>query len=286
MESISFLQVQPAIPLRSFIKQYNYYGKPPEPYTLRPLPNGYIEAFFHLHENALLFKKSKDLPWEKHKGYIVGVHNLEKENYVQTTNPKNYFVFTVIFYASGVKKLLGIPIAELTNQVIDIELILGNEYHLLLEQLEKAKNQNQVFSLLNGFFLNRLRHSEFYDKNDFYNLIQHSTERTVPVNVQYLSKVANYNTRSLQRHFKKELGLTPKDFIRIIRFNRVCKFIQKHPFINMNDVINIGDYYDQAHFINEFKNIVHYSPVNYLKKRPGIIFLNRPYIIPEKFNKV
>jgi AraC-like DNA-binding protein len=61
---------------------------------------------------------------------------------------------------------------------------------------------------------------------------------------------------SLERHFLEKIGLTPKMYSRIIRFNKVYQTLQSGDYDKWQDVVYQYNFYDQAHFIKDFKTFL------------------------------
>ena len=66
--------------------------------------------------------------------------------------------------------------------------------------------------------------------------------------------------RSLQRNFKKRTGITPKKLLRLVRFDYLWTKINNEKTIDYQDLVFDGNYFDQAHFINDFKSITGETP--------------------------
>lgn len=79
--------------------------------------------------------------------------------------------------------------------------------------------------------------------------------------------------------FIKHIGIGPKDYLKIIRFNHACKLMSTNSDIEWFDIIYSCGYYDQMHFIHEFKNVMKYTPSEFLRISQGKFYFNRPIIV-------
>jgi len=66
--------------------------------------------------------------------------------------------------------------------------------------------------------------------------------------------------RTLQRKFLRRIGITPKKLMRIIRINEVWEKVKNGDAIDYQDIIFEGNYFDQTHFIKDFKAITGETP--------------------------
>jgi len=82
----------------------------------------------------------------------------------------------------------------------------------------------------------------------------------------------------MNRIFKKEIGICPKKYLEIVRFNRVCKLLYKFQEIDWTELAYLCGYYDQSHFIHDFKSIMKCSPEKYIDLQEGKIYLHLPNI--------
>jgi AraC-like DNA-binding protein len=94
-----------------------------------------------------------------------------------------------------------------------------------------------------------------------------------PMRMDDLSRHAGLSTRQLRRLFVAETGLTPKYLCRVLRFRRA---LQRMPPLSQPDFAALAldaGYYDQAHFINEFRQFSGHTPAAWQVHR-GRFFLS------------
>jgi AraC-like DNA-binding protein len=92
--------------------------------------------------------------------------------------------------------------------------------------------------------------------------------------------------RTVQRLFKAYVGILPKDYLKIIRFNNACKLLSQYPDIDWFDIVYSCGYYDQMHFIHEFKSIMNCPPLKFLEKCEGKFYFFRPLQIIQTAKKL
>lgn len=81
------------------------------------------------------------------------------------------------------------------------------------------------------------------------------------------------NERTLQRHFIKRVGVGPKLLARIVRVNYLWDQIERDGLNDYQDLVFLGNYYDQTHFIKDFKNIIGETPSSFFNRNLGLVKL-------------
>ena len=85
--------------------------------------------------------------------------------------------------------------------------------------------------------------------------------------VEILSDHAGLSGRRLARLFALEVGLTPKLYARVLRFRRVLQLTHVDRPVDWSDIAHRCGYFDQAHFIRDFKEFSGLTPGDYLARR-------------------
>ena len=80
-----------------------------------------------------------------------------------------------------------------------------------------------------------------------------------------ISDKIGFSQKHFIKIFKENVGLTPKGFLKIIRFQKAVQEIESSKIINWTHIAFKSGYYDQAHFIHDFKNFSGFSPQKYLQ---------------------
>ncbi|PKQ60287.1 hypothetical protein BZG02_20015 [Labilibaculum filiforme] len=108
---------------------------------------------------------------------------------------------------------------------------------------------------------------------------EYINEKNAFCSVNDLATLLNCSDRTIRRLFKNELGICPKTYLKIIRFNLLCKKLESFPDLDWFDIVCECGYYDQMHFIHEFKSIMNCTPQSFMKKCKGRFYFHRPFLI-------
>jgi len=84
-------------------------------------------------------------------------------------------------------------------------------------------------------------------------------------------KNVNMDERTLQRSFLKRIGVSPKMLARIARVNYLWEEINSQKATSYQDLVFYGNYFDQTHFIKDFKNLVGETPSHFFKRNLEIV---------------
>ena len=174
----------------------------------------------------------------------------------------------VHFKPGGVAAFLGMPSEEITNQVVDLEDLWGASAKELRDQLLAARNPPAKFRVLEKFLLERMaRWSTASDRRDLVwwaldKFLRQPQQQTI----RAVSDKLGISHKHFISEFRRHVGLTPKLFCRIRRFQEVLAQINSRAKIQWADVAYSCGYYDQAHFVNDFQAFAGLNPSLYVKK--------------------
>lgn len=167
----------------------------------------------------------------------------------------------VIFKPYGAFKLLGIPQNLLINECTSISNILSNEINELCHKMEDhVATPLYVLKLLEGWLIEQLRKNEKLKTAGVAYAYSEIMANNGNLPIKDLCYLANMSNRTLEHQFKQQIGLSPKMFSRIIRFNQVNKFLKDTATKDWQELVYKYGYFDQSHFIREFKHFFGYTP--------------------------
>lgn len=143
------------------------------------------------------------------------------------------------------------------------------------EALPDEENINSIVAEIEDYFIRRL--CEGYREKISplqYILPRIEIDELESVSVRWLAKEFNLTEKTLQRTFVSQLGLTPKEFTKIVRFQRAILDIRSNKNAACGGRLSrslANGYYDQSHFGKDSKQIVGLSPKSLFKNlHPGI----------------
>ena len=154
------------------------------------------------------------------------------------------------FLPAGLSHLLGIPMIAFTGQRIDLNLILGKEAVQLEHQILESKTTRQRIAVLEQFLLHKRCNSKLTVDVVDYALATIVQQKGI-LSISQLSDELCISPRQFRRRFSEKVGVSPKLFSRIKRFNYISHLSTTSQGIWM-DMVHEGGYYDQAHFIRDF----------------------------------
>lgn len=134
--------------------------------------------------------------------------------------------------------------------------------------MEKSTLEEAI-GLLENFFMKWYYENRRTINPVIANALQAINQTKGRISILELTKAVCVTEKTLQRHFLNDVGLTPKLFTRVHKFNEVIWHYNTHKNITGSDIIQLG-YFDQAHFIKDFKTFSGSSPRNYFKNHDDI----------------
>lgn len=181
----------------------------------------------------------------------------------QTTPVTLYFgkkqktVF-VCLKPSGLFRLLGIPLHEIVDKDFDASLLMGKEINILIEQLRNSKTdelKNHLIQLYLLKQLNTLKPGLPFD------LAMHQLVRNIGnLSMDFVASQACMSVKQFERKSMERIGFTPKVFARMIRFSHAYKLKELYPQKPWVQIAYECGYFDQMHFIRDFKNFAGFTP--------------------------
>lgn len=203
------------------------------PPVYKSMADGYAEIVFSINGS---FKE-----YYNYGGYVLPQHS----NYRTLTIGENIGLFGVRLYPYAILPLLGIASHEVTDNVHDIHSFLPRE---LVSEIMEAANHHARISIFCHHMLQRLDVAPTIQERAVHRIIEtRGMEKLTD-----LCSLLSISERQLERKFKESVGLTPKQYSRILRFQYAKrKFVsQTNSFA---DIAFECNYADQPHFARDFK---------------------------------
>lgn len=168
--------------------------------------------------------------------------------------------------AGGAWPFLGLPLSEFTGRVVELDAVLGREIDRLRDELGEALDDEARFNLVEAWLLRRMRTRAQPPRAVSYALeiIRRGGDA---VRIGHIADEVGLSHKHLLREFDRCVGLRPKTFARVCSFQRAIDWIGHKPSVDWADAAVACGYYDQAHFIHEFRAFSGLTPASYLAKR-------------------
>jgi AraC-like DNA-binding protein len=253
---------QPSPELRGFVAEYvGWIDRSPTRGSMRELPSANIPLIIYFDARVRHYHLMQQSHWAEHSAFTAGLHDIP--TLVESTGPGGGI--QVNFTVLGARLFLARPLNDLTNLTVDLSDVLGAEASRLTAELADAPEWQERFAILDreiSFRIHRAHHPAA--------AITWAWERLVRtggrISISDLRKYIGWSERHFARQFREEVGLTPKAFARVVRFNHaVRKLTNGQP--RLVDVALDCGYYDQAHFARDFRALSGVTPSELLASR-------------------
>lgn len=162
-------------------------------------------------------------------------------------------------YASSV--FFPNQVSSFTNDSIDLYDILGEEAIQLYDHMIKQHSLEKKIEILEAFLVQRL----INNKKNHHNLklieclCNHIYQNSESFNIEKLASHYGFSKRHVQRLFLDLVGVAPQRFFSMQRFNKGLALMQASN-ASLTSIAHECGYYDQAHFIKEFKSYTGITP--------------------------
>ncbi len=251
----------PSFPLNQFVESFIYYRDYNPVHSVdRFLPDGNVNIVIDLTDYPKYIYDNETLKEIQacRKVWFSGIRN----RYITIPSGRDSEMFVINFHRGKAYPFVEMPLNELTDSVVDGELVLSNEIMHAREMILEASSIFEKFYAVEKFLL-----AKFCGKLIVNPFIEFAVDKIVEspnkMSIAQISNKVGYSQKHLIKLFKDNVGVTPKEFLKIIRFQKAIEEIAAAKEIEWTSIANECGYYDQAHFINDFKIFSGFTPGRY-----------------------
>jgi len=226
----------------------------------RIFPCGNATLVFH-YGSPSKFQKKNSSEYIEPNIVICG----QQTNYYDLSLSGKTGMILIVFKPHGVKPFFNFPITELLNKNLSLQDLANNDAIELNDKLFNSSNNEQRIIHLENFLVRRLIQNEDFDRVDHaVKMIKNSKGQ---IKTHEIAQEVCLGIKQFERIFSKHVGLNPKKFTSIIRFQNVIQMKRKYKTSNMYQLAFDNGYYDQSHFIHDFKSLTDLTPRNFFNKK-------------------
>jgi len=157
------------------------------------------------------------------------------------------------------------PTEEILNRRIDLRLILGEKATEVSEQIMAADSDQKRVAILENLMLSFVENT-----NHPLNPIDLAANKIIRergmLSMDRLADEVCMSPRQLRRKFKTQVGVGPKTYARLKRFNYVTNCLSRDSCLSWKEFVNAGGFYDQSHFIKEFVEFSGENPSGFIHR--------------------
>lgn len=164
--------------------------------------------------------------------------------------------FGLWFYPGALRHFYRLDLSEISNQFVDAAEFACSELSRLHDEVYRQKGFSDRSAECEKFLLRRYRNTPLDRFGHALSLTYGDFGRT---RVDQIANEVGWSSRHLNRQFLLHTGLTTKTFSSVIRAQHVLKKLYCDPRTSMSAQIGMS-YYDQAHFIKEFRKLYRSTP--------------------------
>ncbi len=170
----------------------------------------------------------------------------------------------IVFRPTGIYKLFGVPGYELTDQRYPLADVFGQRWQEVSDRVREAKESQARIAVLEQELLLCL-HAAHQRPDALDWAASEIFDRKGSLSIGEVMEKVFMSRRKFERQFLKQVGLSPKYYARIRRYGYACLLINGKRTVDWSQVLHKSGYYDQSHFIKDFREFSGRSPGQYLQ---------------------
>jgi AraC-like DNA-binding protein len=223
------------------------------------MPDGIVEIIFHYEEPFYT--------WQDNKRFIqpenFAISMMRK--FIEIGSSGTTGFISVRFFPWGAYHFFNEAIQDFLDQAIEASRLWGNESKIIMKKIKEPKTIEQRFKLVEEFLLDKLAQFQKEEsKTD--NAIKLIRQTKGTLSIESICAETGFSKKQLERKFLSTVGTTPKVFSRITRFLNICQNLKEQSNQTLSQLTHDCGFYDQAHFIKEFKAFSGFTPKEFYEK--------------------
>ncbi len=267
MQPFRYYTINPPPQLAPYVRSFWVFegtASTHEPYVYRSMADPCAELVFHYQgvfydlgdDDQMMFPRPGSTAAED-----LAILQGPSRKYKRFVTHENFGIFGAYLYPFAIPDLFGISSGEIIGCPPALELAAGKTGQQLTAQILGAPGNRQRADILGNYLLKQLRKIKRPD-DAMHRCVREVLHHTEPIIVSDIATKYCISERQLERKFKTLTGFAPKTFARISRFHHALNSYGGS-FKNLTDIAHACGYYDQSHFIHDFREFSGYEPSLY-----------------------
>jgi AraC-like DNA-binding protein len=257
-------QYVPRGALSACVKCFWYWEGAPQTHAQeRLMPNGEASLVFNLRDEPIRIYEDDACGGFRSCGRAV-ISGARTRSFVIDSAQQDR-VFGIQFAPGGAFPFFRAPVSEMENLSVDLDDLWPGVATELRERLLAAETIDAMFLLTERYLIAQIvKPLELHPAVCFAR--EQLSRRSHLVRVATVMDGIGMSQRRFIQLFHEQVGLTPKAFSRVRRFQRILETIPRANDVNWIDLALGCGYYDQAHFIHDFREFSGLTPTQYLAR--------------------
>ena len=252
---VIYKQIPPPAHLASFVRFFWYYEingiTGSTPYVYRSMADSCTELIFH-------YKGRFRCPVNESIEPLSVIQGPGR-SYTRYETSEDFGILGVYLYPFAANYLLGLPAMEIASQSVAINSISISGMVELEDRIMMATDNDSRINILSQFLSRKLNYANFSSPEPVSFAIKEMIHADNIGDIKDVSAKYCLSIRQFERRFKALSGMSPKLYYRLARFNKAMNCygaVGK----SLTDIAHECGYYDQSHFIHDFKEFSGYHP--------------------------
>jgi AraC-like DNA-binding protein len=220
--------------------------------TVKAVADGLPGIMFHQTEAGLFLNRTKKLSTVFLYGQTVKP--------IELLAPGKFRMIGLYFHPHVMKSIFGFNSSELTDGCLDLTLLADASSRTLAERLLNTSPLKEQIGILADYLSGIISMNESHVDNLLQIAIRHLMNSDGRISLGDLQRNLNVSQRTFERRFEQYVGIPPKLFARICRFQAALKQLADKEYLTLTDVAFDNGYADQSHFIRSFKEFANLCP--------------------------
>jgi AraC-like DNA-binding protein len=212
-----------------------------EQFNYRVVADGCIDIFFELRQPK--------------ENFVMGFC----KKYTEFPLENDFHYIGVRFLPTMFPMLFNVNAAELSNRFQQLSIVLPEAAAFIADRFHEELSVQEMKVLFDDYFLAHLSEMSFTPDNRLYEAIHLILKNYGVINIE-TDIDTGISSRQLRRLFEFYIGDTAKTFSKVVRFQNILRAKPSVQSLRENKLFFDAGYYDQAHFIKEFRNFYGVTP--------------------------
>jgi AraC-like DNA-binding protein len=257
--------ITPSPILAPFIKRYwmletdEHEGNVSE----RVVPTGNLQLMFHYRKPFTMTFPGQQTSRQP-QAFVSGLSS----RYMDASTQGASGVIAVDFHPYGACNFFRFSLQELEGRSIQLDDVFSGDVKFLEEQVCGCHDLSSRIRLIEQFLVEKLVPVDWRDFRLVRQAVELVEQSGGQIQANRLAGQLAVTSKKLERKFASLVGKSPKQFIRIVRFQEVLKGLASQQPKYLTEYAFNNGYFDQSHFIHEFKSFSGYTPREFAKLCP------------------